>query len=123
MSGSDLNSGSNDIRALWGGLRTQAVQISLKPASAGVLSNQFTDCQKTPTPNYCATLSVTLKQDTISKWTCSHWQEVMKAQKLNIDCSSTMQVGVGEVKVPKLDKDKWTNTLRQLPDVQQVVAN
>jgi uncharacterized membrane-anchored protein len=47
----------------------------------------------------------------------------MRQKKLNIDCSSTMALGIGQVYVPKLEADQWITTLGTLPDVKQVSAN
>jgi hypothetical protein len=123
MPAADLDQVNNDIRALWGGLRTSPVQIHLNLAKQSGLSDQLANCQKKPPADYCLALSITVKPEAVSKWTCGHWQEVMKAQKLSVECSSSMALGIAEVYVPKLELNKWITTLGQLPDIQQVAPS
>jgi hypothetical protein len=123
FSGADLSGDNNEIRALWGSIRSELVMISRKTPSASDLDAQFKNCQKTDRPAYCMALSITVDPSMISKWTCSYWQNIMKQKELSIDCSSGMTLGIGQVYVPKLETDQWITSLNLLPDVKQVSAN
>lgn len=129
LSGSQLRTGTNTIKSQWGSYESGDVKVEKSADSAGEIAAQFKTCQTLEDnidhesiPDYCAAVSVQLKDVDGKEYICEDWRRIIAKVRLSLPCDSLMDMGIAYVYVPRADVDRYVADIEALPEVESAMG-